>query len=71
MSKKAWMISLSRKLFLLKTRDLKESVERNRINSRMHKLSIVLNMARNVYQELDFTAKRENVINFDTIFYLC
>ena len=32
-------------------------------------LSIVLKVARSVYQELDFTATRENVLNLDCTYY--
>ena len=35
----------------------------------MHKLSIVVNEARSVYNELDFTDTRENVTSHDAIFY--
>ena len=40
----------------------------------MHKLSIVPSVAGSFYQELNFTATRDYVINFDTTFdarYFC
>ena len=47
---------------------MKESVKRSAKDYWMRRLLIVLNVSRSAYQELDFTATRENGINFGTIF---
>ena len=55
-------------LDVMKTRDLKEIVQNKTGETTGYtKLSIVLHVARTAYQDLDFTATREDVINFDII----